>query len=260
MLALLPVLALLLALLLGCSSGFPDTAGSGTTAGNDRVRATQAFAPTSTLVPPPTATPTVPPPSATPVPKLCGERMIGEPGGPTISPIDLYAPRELQILDLAPGYGGLFLLETPSPELDSILYVFMLDTSQGQAAKDAVEQVYGEEITKERKFKVLRGKYDIEQLYRWEACIKKEAFKNNDSRIIKIRLKSTHNSLFIMSDEPDDLRKYLREKLPEIGVPPDAVMVRVLMICLLLNIDCQCPPLRSLPLHDRCARFQSIHQ
>ena len=63
-----------------------------------------------------------------------------------------------------------------------------------------------------------------------------------------------------MSDEPDDLRKYLMEKLPEIGVPPDAVIVQVLVTCKLIDIECLCPPLRSLPLHDSCARFQGIRQ
>ncbi len=234
--------ALLSALLLACADGSPAT----------------APAPTATLVPPPTATPDAPPPTATPAAKLCGDSSVPK----VLLPTDRdsgYVFNDLKIFDLAPGYGGLFLLETPSPELDSILHVFMLDISRGQAAKEAVEQVYGDEITKERQFKVLRGRYDVAQLYRWKTCIE-DAFKHDNLSITHIYVDSTINSILIMSDEPDDVRKYLREKLSEIGVPPEAVTVRVLVICTLINIECQCPPLRSLSLHDYCARLQSRRQ
>ena len=45
----------------------------------------------------------------------------------------------LEVHNLAPGFGGMFLSDD-----NTILYAWMLDPSEGNAAKEALEQVFGD--------------------------------------------------------------------------------------------------------------------
>lgn len=216
LLAPLPVLALLLALLLGCASGSPVT----------------APAPTATLVPLPTATPDAPPPTATPDLKHCEQYAPKDSNTKFRSTWD--NSQALRVLDLAPGYGGFFYSPT-----DDIVYAWILDTSQGQVVKQAVEQVYGKRITRGIEFRVLQGRYNIAELLKWSACIKAAAFADG----LEITLNSIHNRITINPTNDTnhplhdaDVRQHtwerrIKEKLEEIGVPRDAVTFRDLELC-----------------------------
>lgn len=68
----------------------------------------------------------------------------------------------LEVHNLAPGFGGMFLSDD-----NAILHAWMLDTSQSETAKEALEQVFGEWITEGREFQAIQGQYSIGQLHEW---------------------------------------------------------------------------------------------
>ena len=209
LLAPLAVPALLLALLLGCGSGSPVT----------------APAPTATLVPPPTATSTPPPATATPLPKLC-EQYTDQ---------DLAWERQdrwkygrdpdmaLSVHDLVPGYGG-----TGISENGSTIYVWLQDTSQEQAVKAALLEVYGDFLFQGRKFQVRQGQYSIEQLYKWYFCMY-DTF-NTTFGIAVFFMDELVNRIRIDHYRAYDV-EYMERVLERRGVPLDAVVHRQIVLC-----------------------------
>ena len=68
----------------------------------------------------------------------------------------------LEVHHLAPGFGGMFLSDD-----NTILQAWMLDPSQGETAKEALEQVFGDWVTAGLEFQVIQGQYSIAQLHEW---------------------------------------------------------------------------------------------
>ena len=62
----------------------------------------------------------------------------------------------LEVHHLAPGFGGMFLSDD-----NTILHAYMLDPSEGEAAKKALEQVFGDWITAGLEFRAIQGQYGI---------------------------------------------------------------------------------------------------
>ena len=58
----------------------------------------------------------------------------------------------LEVHHLAPGFGGMFLSDD-----NTILYAYMLDTSQEEAAKQALEEVFGTGTPKGGSFRLFRA-------------------------------------------------------------------------------------------------------
>jgi len=244
--ALSPVLALIIALLLGCSSGSHEADWNG---GGDGSVTTQA-SPPATLSPTANdspaisnlrradeeagakATPTatlLPPPTPTPVRKLCGEHIPKNTTTRWRPSTDAYW--DLQILDRAPGYGGSVFSKD-----GSIFYVYMLDTSQKQIARQAFEQFRPDLISEGLEFRILQGQYDMEQLHRWESCIK-EAENSGDLFFAFVVVRNEANRVFICLFEHADERlirgssQNTRNQLQEIGVPLEAVILQRGLTC-----------------------------
>ena len=246
--ALLPVMALLFALLSGCGGGSLDVATSGDTGGDEVLAARQAFTPThpattanespgassrpgadGEATPKATSTPTAPPPTATPVPKLCGEHIPKNTAARWRPGTDAYW--DLRLLDLAPGYGGFF-----NNEYGSIIYVYMLDTSQKQVAKQAIEQLHPYLISENTEFRLLQGQYDMEQLHRWKSCIQ-DAENAGKMSFVSVNIRRSDNRVFICLFSESDQRligsdsRNIRKQLQEIGVPFEAVMLQEAVSC-----------------------------
>lgn len=176
--------------------------------------------------PPPTSTP---PPTATPAQKLCGEHIPKNTAARWEPGTDAYW--DLRLLDLAPGYGGFF-----NNEDGSILYVYMLDTSQKQIARQAFEQFRPDLISEGLEFRILQGQYDMEQLHRWKSCIQ-GAENSGDLFFSHVAVRDEANRVFICLFEHTDERlirgdsQDTRNELQEIGVPLEAVLLQRGITC-----------------------------
>ena len=124
----------------------------------------------------------------------------------------------LEVHHLAPGFGGMFLSDD-----NAILYAYMLDTSQERVAKQALEEVFGPEITEGREFQVIQGQYSIEQLYDWYERKRDAVWAIPAVHMTEID--EGENRLEVQIDHLEHTSA-VESALVDSGVPVDAVVIR----------------------------------
>ncbi len=125
----------------------------------------------------------------------------------------------LEVHNLAPGFGGMFLSDD-----NTILYAWMLDPSEGNAAKEALEQVFGDWMTEGLEFQAIQGQYDIGQLHEWYSR-KRDAVWGIPG-VHMTDLDEGDNQLEIRVDDPAAIEE-VEEALSSLDIPLEAVNVKV---------------------------------
>ena len=123
----------------------------------------------------------------------------------------------LEVHHLAPGFGGMFLSDD-----NTILYAWMLDPSQGETAKAALEQVFGDWITAGLEFRAIQGQYSIAQLYEWYSRKRDTVWA-----IPGVHMTDLHegdNRLWIGVDELG-VKGDIEEAVSRLGIPLEAVVI-----------------------------------
>ena len=123
----------------------------------------------------------------------------------------------LEVHHLASGFGGMFLSDD-----NTILYAWMLDPSEGEAVKKALEQVFGEWVTEGLEFQAVQGKYDIGQLYEWYSRKRDAVWAIPDVHMTDIDERD--NRLWIGVDDLG-VRREIEKALTDLGIPLEAVVI-----------------------------------
>ncbi|MBI4311114.1 MAG: hypothetical protein HY681_04960 [Chloroflexi bacterium] len=122
---------------------------------------------------------------------------------------------------LAPGFGGVFL----DRNNNSIAYVYMKDASKAAAARVALRHVMGvERFNSIRQVQVLQADYDMEQLYSWYERAWPVALSLPGT--VSSDLNEGKNRLGFKVEDAG-AKASLEEKLVELGIPSEAVVVEL---------------------------------
>lgn len=119
------------------------------------------------------------------------------------------------VAERAPGFGGMFINEEGS------LSAYLLDTSQRAAAETAIAAVFGPERVPPGGIRVLQGKYGFQQLKAWSDRM---GVVSEIPGVILTDIDEGRNRL-VVGVEKIALRRLVEEKLRELGIPPEAVLV-----------------------------------
>ena len=147
---------------------------------------------------------------------------------PAPTPVEPVAREALQRIaqaglgEVAPGFGGLFLDSSDN----SIVYVYMLDPSQQEAAEEAAKIILGRERFEQeiREVQVLQGQYSWDQLLVWYREAQKAVWIVD--RVYSSDIDERRNRI-VFGVVNEYTEGQVREALAKTSVPQEAVVFDV---------------------------------
>lgn len=125
--------------------------------------------------------------------------------------------------EIVPGFGGLFL----DSKDNSIVYVYMLDPSQEEAAAKAAVSILGSEWFSRniREVRVLQGEYRMADLTRWYNLMRDTVW--SVPGLFSTDLDEGKNRIEIEMRPRRAAREEMEETLASLGIPREAVTIDV---------------------------------
>ncbi len=120
-----------------------------------------------------------------------------------------------------PGFGGMFF----DPEDNNILYVYLLDPAEKEAAEEAMAEVFGPKLIPPGGIQVLQGQYSMAQLIEWYELMRDAVW--SVPGVAGTDLHEGKNRIVIGMYPRRGAREEMEAALATLGIPSKAVIIEV---------------------------------
>ena len=124
--------------------------------------------------------------------------------------------------EVVPGYGGFYR----DPDDRGSFYVYMLDVSQQQEARRALEMIlWTERVARDvREVRVVEGQYSMSQLSHWYYLARR--MSHTEGRVMSDLVESKNRIAFGVQDQ--EAQSLIEAELDRLGIPQEVVVFKIM--------------------------------